>query len=389
MHRITCLLILLVSALFLQAQPLRDLNFNYLYNPTFDFTVKWKVIRLDDQIEIFYEIEALPAKRVSDLSIQLELRKQLSDKEGTLLYGENTLISTDGKRTGKFVIDTIWSGRFAVLKVIENDPKKAIATLFYKQIPTSNTPVLFHNNLPVLSTYIRLNDRIAIKALSDEKPFIVSRYTNEFPAASPPFSTAQARVQPVLKADAIFITKRDNPLSFSTKGLYLVQQDTSSSVGIAFRVEDDYPKLGRLESLYGPMIYICTKLEYDKLKEAGSDKSQFDKIILGITGNSDRAKIFMRNYFRRVEQANAYFSSYKEGWKTDRGMIFMIYGVPEAVYLSGDREIWEYKNDNVKDRFIFIKSSTLFDPENYVLIRDKKFRDKWYQMIDLWRKARF
>ena len=70
-------------------------------------------------------------------------------------------------------------------------------------------------------------------------------------------------------------------------------------------------------------------------------------------------------------------------------MIYIIFGLPEEVYLFDDREIWEYKNDNVKIRFQFVKSPSLFDPDNYVLIRDKKYTNTWYEMVDLWRKARF
>lgn len=127
----------------------------------------------------------------------------------------------------------------------------------------------------------------------------------------------------------------------------------------------------------------------DRLREAQGNKAAFDKVILGILGNAERARIFMRSYFQRVEQANRMFTSYKEGWKTDRGMIYIIFGPPEEVYLLGNREIWEYNNASFKGRFIFTRSATLFDPQNYVLIRDGSLRDKWYSMVDLWRKARF
>ena len=42
-----------------------------------------------------------------------------------------------------------------------------------------------------------------------------------------------------------------------------------------------------------------------------------------------------------------------------------------------------------KIRFDFARSGSLFDPDNYVLIRDKKYEDTWYEVIDLWRNARF
>ena len=172
-------------------------------------------------------------------------------------------------------------------------------------------------------------------------------------------------------------------------GLYLFQKDTISTEGFAFRVEEDYPRLAKIESLADPLIYVCTKQEFDRIKTAKGDKKAFDRVILGITGDTERAKNFMRNYFRKVELANEFFTSYKEGWKTDRGMIYIIFGLPDQVFRFTDREVWSYKNNTYKISFDFVKSSTLFDPENFVLVRDKKFQETWYEVIDLWRNARF
>jgi hypothetical protein len=97
----------------------------------------------------------------------------------------------------------------------------------------------------------------------------------------------------------------------------------------------------------------------------------------------------MRSYFKRVELANQFFSSFKEGWKTDRGMVYIIYGIPDEVYKFKDREVWKYKSSTYKASFDFVRSGTLFDPDNYVLIRDNKFKETWYEVVDLWRNARF
>ena len=97
----------------------------------------------------------------------------------------------------------------------------------------------------------------------------------------------------------------------------------------------------------------------------------------------------MRSYFRRVELANYYFTSYKEGWKTDRGMIYIIFGLPDEVFKFSDREVWNYNNASYKVTFNFAKSPTIFGPDNFVLIRQKKYQTTWYEVIDLWRNARF
>ena len=70
-------------------------------------------------------------------------------------------------------------------------------------------------------------------------------------------------------------------------------------------------------------------------------------------------------------------------------MVYIIYGLPQVVYLLGDREVWEYNNTTFIGRFTFTKSPTIFDLENFVLIREEDYRDAWYAIIDLWRKARF
>jgi GWxTD domain-containing protein len=374
-----------------QALTLQQINYNYLYNPAWPFTFTWKVINHENKIEIYYRLETSPEMQDgSTYSIQWELRKSLSDKEGIALPFADASSTVANDKSGKVVADASTAGQIVVAKVYRSRTNNQVTlTLFHNVIPTAVTPALFLEDFSVLQPFTQLKKPVTVRGFDQGLPFIISIYENDFPAAGPPFSTAQARVPAILKPDTTFVTPPDTTLAFTRKGLYLVQQDTASSSGLAFRIEDDYPKLGKLENLHGPMIYICTRQEYDRLRAAGSDKTQFDKIILSITGNTDRARIFMRSFFRRVEQANTYFSSYKEGWKTDRGMIYIIYGLPEEVYLFGDREVWEYKNAHYRGRFTFVKSSTLFDPENYVLIRDKKFNENWYQMIDLWRKARF
>jgi GWxTD domain-containing protein len=190
-------------------------------------------------------------------------------------------------------------------------------------------------------------------------------------------------------SDSTLIISPGQKLRLSMKGLYLFQKDTLATEGVAVRVEDDYPKFSKISSLVGPMVYICTKQEYDRLVLAREDKKTFDRIVLTITNDTDRARKLMRNYFRRVELANLYFTSYKEGWKTDRGMIFIVFGLPDQVYKFNDREVWTYENDYYKATFNFVKSPSLFDPDNYVLIREKKSQQSWYEVIDLWRNARF
>lgn len=372
------------------AQVLRDLNFRYLYDPNNVFSLTWDIAKEQDQYAVFFDLQINDTARVSDLRIQWETRKSTNEKAGYQLTGEVVkLEERPGRTAGIIRFVPVIDHTLVTLKINYTYNGKAYVTLFYKRFVDAKALYASTNRLMVTNNFITQRQSVRFNGFTGTTPLQVSYYKNTFPAAAPSFSTAQARVAKTIKPDSVFLMSPDAFTSLTQKGLYLTQQDTASVQGVAFRVEDDYPKLGKLESLAEPLIYICTKQEYDKVIAAGSDKKKFDQIVLSITGNTERARIFMRNYFKRVELANLYFSSYKEGWKTDRGMMYIIYGIPDEVYLFDDREVWEYKNSYIKQRFQFIKSSTLFDPENYVLIREKKFSNDWYNMIDLWRKARF
>lgn len=383
------LVIFSCAALTVDAQVLRDLNFSYLYDPNNAFSLTWDVAKEKDQYAVFFELLS-DTPGVSDLKIQWETRKSISEKIGNQLTGEVTQLDNQaGHTSGVIRFVPVADHTLIVLTIKYTYNGKAHATLFYKKLANANLLFASSNRLMITNNFIMQQKTVRFNGFANTAPLHISYYKNTFPPAAPSFSTAQARVSKTIKPDSIFYSDPTTEVSLTHKGLYLAQQDTASAQGVAFRVEDDYPKLGKLESLAGPLVYVCTKQEYEKVKVAGDDKKKFDQVILSITGNTERARIFMRNYFKRVEAANQYFSSYKEGWKTDRGMIYIIYGIPEEVYLFEDREVWEYKNDNIKERFQFVKSATLFDPENYVLIREKGFTNDWYNMIDLWRKARF
>ncbi len=377
----------LVLPLLCISQPLHDQNFSYIYNPDEIFSVSTLCYHEKDKLIFYFSFALRGTRNMNEFSIQTELRNDLNDKEGTLLPEPEWIISNETVRSGKVVLPAEAHGKLAVLKIIMASARRP--WFVYTEIPKSRSFAVIKNGTPVTGHYVSVNEQITLAGFDQEKPLIISVYKDDFPAALPPFATAQARVAPVMKPSEIFTHPGDKPLSFQTRGLILIQQDTTTAEGIAFRVEEDYPRFTTIPSLTGPMIYLCEKKEMDRLREAQGNKAAFDKVILGILGNAERARIFMRSYFQRVEQANRMFTSYKEGWKTDRGMIYIIFGPPEEVYLLGTREIWEYNNANFKGRFSFIRSATLFDPHNYVLIREGSLRDNWYSMVDLWRKARF
>jgi hypothetical protein len=68
-------------------------------------------------------------------------------------------------------------------------------------------------------------------------------------------------------------------------------------------------------------------------------------------------------------------------------MVYLIFGVPDEISKNQGNEVWYYRSSN--SRFTFVKAGSIYDADNYVLLRDKRFMEAWYSTIDLWRKSRF
>jgi GWxTD domain-containing protein len=372
----------------LHGQPLRDINYNYLYDPAQVISVQLKPVRQGEQWIVLYKLQVRDSTfKVDDFSIEWGIRQTLADKENTP-DGNIQVKELHRNKSGSDGMVHIPVGtvpKILVAKAIQIEAKRAwfFYTTLEPNFPLNDYATV--NDQLLLNPFIKNTDKIS---LSSTDTRVISYYNDNFPAALPPFAEAQTRVSKAIEPDSTFTAGGDGFILPLT-GLYLVQKDTSATEGLAIRVQDDYPRLARITSLAGPLAYICARDEITRLNYAKNDKRAFDRIILSITNDTDRARKLIRNYFRRVELANQYFTSYKEGWKTDRGMIFIIFGLPDEVFRFNDREVWNYKNDLYKITFNFSKASSIFDPENYVLIRENRFRETWLETVDLWRSARF
>jgi GWxTD domain-containing protein len=371
------------------AQPLRDINYVYQYNPGEAFSFEMNAIKKGGDFVVLYSLVVKDTTGFSsEYSIDWEGRSLLIDKNGVdLSLSTNDMSRNASGMQGQATVIAADAPKYLVAKVIRNSMKRA--WVFYVRLdahhPVNN--YLTRNGSPVIDPFIRTGEQVALAGDSGE--WMVSYYDDNFPAAAPAFSEGQARVSRGMQSDSTFNVRAGEPLTFSKKGLYLIQRDTTALEGFAFRAEDDYPQYSKLTNLAGPLIYISTKQEFDRLELSNGNKKTFDRVVLNITADTERARTLMRSYFRRVELANKYFTSYKEGWKTDRGMMLIIFGLPQEVFRFEEREVWNYDNDTLKGSFSFSRSSSLFDPDNYVLIRNNKFKDEWYEVIDLWRNARF
>ena len=389
MHRhltVALLTIVVVRSAFGQA--VNSLNFSHWYDPLAEVVLQVDPVVRQDSVEVFFRVKTNLAAPTRYL-VKWDKRDSYAQRQGTPVIPADTLTLTQAWTVGRFAFAKPAKPWLLVANLVNIGTGKTWP--FFKQIE-SHYPVnghVEHNGIRQWDTFLLAENTYVLQGPAPGKTLFVSYYRDNFPSPSPPCVVKELKMDRFLFPDSVFAIASGGQVGpFRHEGLYLVQDDTTSQQGYSFYVRrSPYPKYNKLADLKGPLLFVTTQEENDALGLAGEDKAKFDKVILTITGNPDRARTFMRNYFKRIEYANFYFTSFKEGWKTDRGMIFTIFGRPDEVEIDGGFEVWVYKNP--KQAFSFARAGSVYHPDHSVLVRQKGYTENWYLTIDLWRKSRF
>ncbi len=254
--------------------------------------------------------------------------------------------------------------------------------------------VLDENHQPIIENNThKKNIWLAHPSISSEYLW-VRYYNRNFNVPSPPFS--ENKIEKFsYKADSTFKIQLNDTgfiqLSLHDKGFYHYQTDSSKKEGFTlFIYQNGFPEISKIDQLVEPLRYITSKSEYDAIANGKDIKAEVDKFWLDKCGSKERAKEIIKNYYGRVEKANKKFTSYIEGWKTDRGMIAIIFGEPYSVSNNGDTETWYYNNERAYSyiTFTFTKVENPFTDNDYMLNRDPGFKPQWYRAVESWRQGR-
>lgn len=249
-----------------------------------------------------------------------------------------------------------------------------------------------NGELPLQRHYVNVGETVQIKNLkNDAERLYVYYYSHPFDPAGSPMNTVPRSVARTLTVDSLFTISAGQPISFNKEGLYYMLADTTKTEGLGLLVTDErYPKMTRPEELVEPLLYMSTNQEINELQTAQNHKKALDKYWLSLmNGNPDLARQVIKNYYKRVEDANRLFTSYKEGWKTDKGMIYIILGPPDKVQRSKDKEVWVYdQRANASNvNFTFNRRTNQFVDDHYELVRYVEYQPIWYPIVEAWRNG--
>ena len=206
----------------------------------------------------------------------------------------------------------------------------------------------------------------------------------------PPYSNSRPRWD-TLGAKSLGAYQADSLLFlFVPEGTTVIKlRDTPLSLRIHAR-PPTFPSLVEATDLISPLRYIASRSEFQRLRDAEHPKLALDDFWLACGDNPDAARGLLSTYYARVEEANESFSGLVDGWRTDRGMVHIIFGVPQRIRRDSRNEYWIYGEEGTANAltFQFRKRSYSFDSNAYELQRSIQFRSVWDRGVSNWRNGR-
>ncbi|MBS1637832.1 MAG: GWxTD domain-containing protein [Bacteroidetes bacterium] len=243
-------------------------------------------------------------------------------------------------------------------------------------------------------SYFSAGESISLETQTNpDMVFTVDYFYKDFKIAKPPFS-AEPMEHFSYKPDSSFTISKSNDLLHLTlpdKGFYHIRTDAETKDGVTcFVYEPSYPKISNTYQMILATRYIMSKKEFDAAINAPDQKTAIDKFWLDIAGSNERAHELIRKYYGRVQESNKLFTSHREGWKTDRGMVYIVFGAPNMVIKRKNGEAWVYGESGNPNSlvFSFLKVLNPFTDNDYTLERSEIFKTPWYQAVDFWRQGR-
>jgi len=390
-------------------------NYSNSKNIGTNLTANYSIVQTTvDSIVIFYEIDInellFSSKNKQDYTARLKFHwKLFPNNEGKQILLQDSLLTSIEKPAtdithiyGALKIKTPITDAFIALKT--SDLNRKSSSFYSQNIYRDNNlkytqyyQIKRDNGTPLINPYCKKGDPIQVYAPrhSTNKLFVFEITPEDNPAEPPYFGTTnnfknhELRNLRIIIKDSVLNTYR---FKMNPSKISLLVGDTTNPIGqCVFQFPEAYPKQNSYTELLNPLYYLCTKTEYAELVTSINKREAFERFWESHSGNKERAKTLIKYYYKRVEKANTYFTSYKEGWRTDRGMILIVFGEPENIKGNSKYETWTYgKGENTATlSFTFEKIPNRLSSNDYVLIRNPNYRNIWNSAISTWRSGRY
>ncbi|MEM6326879.1 MAG: GWxTD domain-containing protein [Bacteroidota bacterium] len=228
---------------------------------------------------------------------------------------------------------------------------------------------------------------------------------------SPSGASLAARGVNARRPDTVFVSRQripapapaltlEQPLPTLDPGVYALRL-RATPVGADEAVDETervfvvrppgFPRLVGLADFVGPVRYLASPREMADLLGAPPDslRQVFDAFWGSRFQDRRIAEATFRAFYERVEEANRLFSNHKDGWRTDRGMIYILFGPPERTENRFDSEVWIYGASQPLGTVVFQRTARRerdrVPYDVFVLQRDRAFDAAWRRVLRQWR----
>lgn len=223
-------------------------------------------------------------------------------------------------------------------------------------------------------------------------PIDVEYYTTKKFVPVPPYLNVQGRmrndyVAGAVAPDSVFKYNIGDTLVLSRSGFYaLGATSKNEKFGIVVSDNKTFPMVTTLSAMKEPISLLATERECAIIDSAQNLKKGIDAFWLRLSKDEKAAKEQVRVFYNRVALANTFFTNTMEGWKTDRGMIFIMLGPPTIVNITPTSEEWTYGSEQSGTVFTFDNFSGLRN--DFWLLRSNTYTSIWQQVITTWRSGK-
>jgi GWxTD domain-containing protein len=251
---------------------------------------------------------------------------------------------------------------------------------------------------PVLDKNFTESSGQVLKSAKCDAPIELYKIIGGVDYPTPPFAADDFASKNNYDRQLASIDPTPNGAKFTNldKGIYFLKTNENSGI-VFYHFTKWYPNCTDTSGFYDPLIYLCSRAEYEELGSGENTRQKFEKWWLDRAHDETRTETYtkqnarraIKEYYKRVFAANAEYTSTSEGWKTDRGMIAIVFGKPNYIDHGINREVWHYKTTfNATLTFTFDKVDNPYSDNDYHLQRDINFKAQWYNALDNWRRAK-
>lgn len=244
------------------------------------------------------------------------------------------------------------------------------------------------DNLPLMRNYVFRNEPFRVKYGDTTTQITIACFFEKKDIPGPPFSHLSGAGD--IDIDSVFNAEVEQGitplLKFDKAGTYYIKSGDEYFF-LVHRFYDGFPEIGSVLEMRESLRYISTESEFREM-QTKTPRAAVDDFWIKITGHPERALQQIKNYYRRVEEANRFFTISAEGWRSDRGMIYIVYGPPSVVYRNSSAEEWTYgeAGNPSSVRYWFNIVPQRGKLPDYELIRSETYRNSWHLAVSNWRR---